>query len=552
MEKKALLLDRDSLEDEIKAYGNWFYWIAGLSLVNTLILIMTEGKFVFIFSLGANQIVNTMFASNTTDAKLAIGLLFADILISCVFVLFGYLGHLGKKWGYILGITLYLLDTLLLFWQKGDIKAIAFHVFALVFMFRVFLAFRKYRKIDKRLMRSLNTFVQGYDIENESNSLTVNSTEFPSININRKNNSSGFKVYVKGSNMNKSPYLYSTKTTISESAGLNLDTGLEDVKIGMNIHDSSNDTIPSVQSADAPADIILPSSTEKTPEFVTVSTKSEDRPNSFDLFEKSSSVANTSTPISTSNLVDNVTSYVESIKDTSSQDNITGSNSEVQLEEASPIFTSASGIDEKLEPEVINTNNDIESSGFAFPADNNSLNYISNFGSVNNVTNTSTNSDFSIKGTDNKDNNINDNPDIQTKDIVTDLIFPSVTEMEDKIDETEELKPEHTPIGNSQLQSTESPSGSDRVSDDNGTVDSRQNYLSDNTIYYQQARNSGDNKTTSQVDKDENNQITPEKPISLFRLVRNKLLDNKNSTQKPQKIYSQSYIVEEDPEEDEQ
>ena len=49
--------ERDRLERRVKSGANWFYWIAALSLVNSII-VMANGQWSFILGLGVTEIEN--------------------------------------------------------------------------------------------------------------------------------------------------------------------------------------------------------------------------------------------------------------------------------------------------------------------------------------------------------------------------------------------------------------------------------------------------------------------------------------------------------------
>src|SRR5215467_594743 len=72
--------------------ANWFFWIAGLSLVNSVIL-MVGGKWSFLAGLGVTQIIDAL--AGALSDKLGAGAtafaLFLDLCAAGVIVLFGVL-----------------------------------------------------------------------------------------------------------------------------------------------------------------------------------------------------------------------------------------------------------------------------------------------------------------------------------------------------------------------------------------------------------------------------------------------------------------------------
>ena len=132
---------------QMKSGANWFYWIAGLSLVNSAIYAF-GGDISFILGLGVTQMIE-----GVTDAAIAEGLpsllkgvaIVINLIITGMFALFGYYANKGVAVAFIVGIGLYILDGLL-YLAVGSILAAGFHVFALFFIVRGFLASRQVSK----------------------------------------------------------------------------------------------------------------------------------------------------------------------------------------------------------------------------------------------------------------------------------------------------------------------------------------------------------------------------------------------------------------------
>ena len=133
-----------------KGGANWFYWIAGLSVANSLISLF-QGGWGFIFGLGITQIVDAIAAVILEEQGDAAGLiriiaLGTSVFFSGFFALFGWLTNRGQGWAFILGMTLYLLDGLLMLWAQ-DWMGLAFHGFALYCMFNGYTALRRLKTI---------------------------------------------------------------------------------------------------------------------------------------------------------------------------------------------------------------------------------------------------------------------------------------------------------------------------------------------------------------------------------------------------------------------
>lgn len=127
--------DQYRLESQHKSGANWFYWIAGLSLINTLMNLF-GGRFSFLVGLGITQFVDGIvygISGNVAqDMALVVKIVgFAvNLTVAVVFVVFGILARQRRKWAYIVGMALYALDGLLFIWV-GDWWSFGFHLFAL-------------------------------------------------------------------------------------------------------------------------------------------------------------------------------------------------------------------------------------------------------------------------------------------------------------------------------------------------------------------------------------------------------------------------------------
>lgn len=123
-----------SLMRRVKSGANNFYWIAALSVVNSVISAF-EGSLTFVIGLGATQFVDALaqvFAEDAPETALVfkiIGLMLS-IGISAVFAVFGYFAGKGKRWAFIIGMALYGLDTLIILIFQ-DWIGVLFHAFFL-------------------------------------------------------------------------------------------------------------------------------------------------------------------------------------------------------------------------------------------------------------------------------------------------------------------------------------------------------------------------------------------------------------------------------------
>lgn len=118
----------------VASAARWFWWIAGLSLVNT-VLIHSGSETSFVIGLGFTLVADYAFQAMKPIA-------FAiDALAIGFFVLMGWLALRGYFWAFVVGALVYIADALI-YLKFGDIMPVGFHVFALFFIVRGAFALR--------------------------------------------------------------------------------------------------------------------------------------------------------------------------------------------------------------------------------------------------------------------------------------------------------------------------------------------------------------------------------------------------------------------------
>lgn len=135
--------------------ANWFYWIAGLSLVNTAIA-HSGGDRHFIIGLSVTAIVDAIAKGIGQQQPSAAGLALAiavgfSLCVAIVVVLFGWLSRQRLLWAFGLGMGLYLFDGLI-YLALGDFLSAAFHGYALFAMSRGFRAYRQLYQLEADLV----------------------------------------------------------------------------------------------------------------------------------------------------------------------------------------------------------------------------------------------------------------------------------------------------------------------------------------------------------------------------------------------------------------
>ncbi|HEV8691531.1 MAG TPA: hypothetical protein VGQ91_14620 [Ideonella sp.] len=118
--------DTDLSDPIVQSAARWFWWIAGLSLVNTA-LFHAGSNLNFVIGLGMTTIASVVFAGNL---PVAIGL--AAVTIGFYFLM-GWYAQRGKLWAFYVGIVVYVLDALI-YVKFEDWMSVGFHALAIFFI----------------------------------------------------------------------------------------------------------------------------------------------------------------------------------------------------------------------------------------------------------------------------------------------------------------------------------------------------------------------------------------------------------------------------------
>ncbi len=127
------------ISQQVKSGASWFYWIAGLSMVNTLIAAF-GGQVSFIVGLGITQFVDAIIlglTENISGVVKTISMFFMvglDLAFAGMFLYFGIKASQGKRWAFVTGMIFYTGDSLL-YLIAQDWFGFGFHIFALVMIF---------------------------------------------------------------------------------------------------------------------------------------------------------------------------------------------------------------------------------------------------------------------------------------------------------------------------------------------------------------------------------------------------------------------------------
>jgi hypothetical protein len=150
----AKIEERLRLEKSLNDGANWFYLIAVLSIINSIIYLV-GGNLYFLVGLGISQLIDgvavVIAEQASSDVEMVIKILAftIDLLVACVFVLFGYFSR-RYKWVFVFGMIVYALDGLL-FLIGPDLLSIGFHIVALFMLYNGFKAFKQIEQSNSAL-----------------------------------------------------------------------------------------------------------------------------------------------------------------------------------------------------------------------------------------------------------------------------------------------------------------------------------------------------------------------------------------------------------------
>ena len=151
------------LTRRMKSGANNFYWIAALSVINSLVLGF-GGSSYFVVGLASTLIVDSVFVeiANSAGGSLVVKLigLAISVCIAGIFALFGLFANRGKSWAFIVGMVLYVLDTLLML-AFQEWMGLIFHGF---FLFGLFGGLRALNELNKLTPPKATDFPQNIGV----------------------------------------------------------------------------------------------------------------------------------------------------------------------------------------------------------------------------------------------------------------------------------------------------------------------------------------------------------------------------------------------------
>lgn len=119
------------IDKQVRSGGSWFYWVAALSLVNSLMAFFGGGGG-FVIGLSVTQFIDALLSESGAGARvIGLGL---GVLAAGVFALFGVFANKRQSWAFIVGMVFYGIDTLLTVLAEHWL-GLAFHGWVLVSLF---------------------------------------------------------------------------------------------------------------------------------------------------------------------------------------------------------------------------------------------------------------------------------------------------------------------------------------------------------------------------------------------------------------------------------
>ncbi len=119
-------------DPEVVAGARWFWWIAGLSLVNT-VLLYAGADMSFVVGLGITTLASIFFSLPMAILVIAVAL--------GLYFYFGFEAQKGQDWAFYAGLAVYTFDALIFVWLQ-DWMSVAFHGLAIYFIVKGLMALR--------------------------------------------------------------------------------------------------------------------------------------------------------------------------------------------------------------------------------------------------------------------------------------------------------------------------------------------------------------------------------------------------------------------------
>ncbi|MCI0552577.1 MAG: hypothetical protein L0287_16625 [Anaerolineae bacterium] len=153
------------LTRRMKRGANNFYWIAALSVINSILSMTGSGTY-FVIGLAVTLIVDGVtigLRESLPDASMIVRIigLVLSILVAGVFALFGFFASQAKRWAFLVGMVLYGLDGLIML-AFADWIGVLFHAF---FLWGLFGGWRALGELQKMSPQKATDFPQNIGVQ---------------------------------------------------------------------------------------------------------------------------------------------------------------------------------------------------------------------------------------------------------------------------------------------------------------------------------------------------------------------------------------------------
>ena len=145
---EILELERADAFKKIKSGANWFFWIAALSFINSLILGNSATPVSFIAGLSITQMVDVMVIGFYGEHHVAATCI--NLFIAGAFVLIGIKAGNANRAAFITGMSLYVADAFIFMYFEAW-KEFAFHALAFYFIFKGYKAISELNHIQDKM-----------------------------------------------------------------------------------------------------------------------------------------------------------------------------------------------------------------------------------------------------------------------------------------------------------------------------------------------------------------------------------------------------------------
>lgn len=142
-------IERHQVEQRAKSGAHWFYWIAALSLI-TSIVALSGSNWGFFASLGITQMVDgyaNLLAARLGGSVKVVAFVF-DLVAAGLFALIGLFAARRHAWVFVAGMALYVLDSLVFVLARHWL-GLAFHAYVIYSIFGGYKACARLAEMDR-------------------------------------------------------------------------------------------------------------------------------------------------------------------------------------------------------------------------------------------------------------------------------------------------------------------------------------------------------------------------------------------------------------------